>query len=66
MNDLTLYINTSDRTCPILEPYSHLFTKYWGPEQRVIVNGFNPPEFDLPPNFTFNSMAPEQIGGADG
>lgn len=66
MNDLTLYINTSDKTSPILKPYSHLFTKYWGSDQKVVVNGFNPPDFDLPVNFTFNSMASEQIGGANG
>lgn len=47
---------TSDKYLHVLRPYSYLFNKYWGADQPVLVAGFTPPSFDLPPNFTFHSI----------
>ena len=47
---------TSDNYLPALGPFSYLFTKHWGREQPVVVAGFSPPGFALPPNFTFHSI----------
>jgi len=41
-----------------------LFNKYWSEHQQVVFLGFSEPKFELPDNFSFVSMAPEQIGGA--
>ena len=48
----------------ILEIYFYLFEKFWGSEQKVVILGFKQPDFELPKNFTFVSLADKQEGGA--
>ncbi len=47
-------------SCPkyysILPAYAHQFIKYWGQDQEVVVLGFEPLPFVLPPNFGFLSL----------
>lgn len=62
----TIYIPICDETLWILKPYAHLFNKYWGEEYNVVILGFQKPEFELPRNFKFVSMAERQGNGADG
>lgn len=47
---------TSDKYLPAVRPYSYLFNRHWSKEQPVLVAGFTPPDFDLPPNFSFHSI----------
>jgi hypothetical protein len=49
---------TSDKYLHALRPYAWLFQKYWGTSQEVLVAGFTPPDFELPPNFSFHSIGP--------
>ena len=47
-----------------LKIYSFLFEKFWGNEQEVVVMGFEKPDFELPQNFEFVSLAEKQEGGS--
>tara|TARA_Y100000592_G_scaffold30536_2_gene48619 strand:+ start:24128 stop:25903 length:1776 start_codon:yes stop_codon:yes gene_type:complete len=60
----TIFIPICDQNLWILKIYSHLFKKFWGDEQPVVVLGFGKPDFELPKNFTFVSLAEKQEGGA--
>lgn len=51
-----VYVFTSDKYLYTLKSFAHLFNKYWDEDQRVIVGGFTPPDFDLPSNFQFYSI----------
>jgi hypothetical protein len=51
-----ILLMTSDKYLDILKPSCHLINKYWQPNPEVIVAGFTPPAFDLPPNFHFLSI----------
>ena len=53
-----LYVLTSDSYLKALRPFSHLLNKYWQPNPPVIIGGFSPPDFELPPNFYFHSIGP--------
>lgn len=48
-----IYLTTSDRYLPALLPFAHQLNKYWQPPPPVIVGGFTPPDFELPPNWKF-------------
>lgn len=60
----TIFIPICDQNLWILKIYSYLFKKFWGVEQPVVVLGFGKPDFELPKNFTFVSLAEKQEGGA--
>jgi hypothetical protein len=60
----TIYIPICDQNLWILKVYFHLFRKFWGDDQKVVVLGFSEPDFDIPDNFTFVSLDNEQVGGA--
>jgi len=51
-----IHILTSDKYLEALLPFAWLLKKYWIPEPDVIVGGFTPPDFALPPNFHFHSI----------
>lgn len=51
-----VYVLTSDKYLHALRPFAYLFNRYWSINQRVIVGGFTPPDFELPPNFQFYSI----------
>tara|TARA_R100000008_G_C3583211_1_gene170098 strand:- start:509 stop:2302 length:1794 start_codon:yes stop_codon:yes gene_type:complete len=59
-----IFIPICDQNLWILKMFSHLFTKFWGNEYPVVIMGFGKPDFELPNNFTFVSMAKEQNGGS--
>ena len=59
-----IFIPICDQNLWILKIYAHLFKKFWGVEQPVVVLGFAKPDFQLPKNFTFVSLAEKQEGGA--
>lgn len=56
MNDIPVFVTTSDKYLPTLLPFSYLFNRHWGIDQKVIVGGFSKPSFELPQNFTFHSI----------
>ena len=60
-----IYIPICDQNIWILKIYSYLFKKFWGEEQEVVIMGFSPPDFELPKNFNFVSLAKKQEGGAN-
>ena len=60
----TIFSPICDENLWVLKPYIHLFKKFWSDEQKVVIMGFEEPDFELPDNFTFVSLAPEQKGGA--
>lgn len=54
--NLPVYVTTCDRYVNrALRPFAYLLNRYWNPTQPVVVIGFQPPPYDLPPNFTFYS-----------
>ena len=57
----TIYIPICDQNLWILKVYFHLFRKFWGDDQKVVVLGFSEPDFDIPDNFTFVSLDNEHI-----
>jgi len=59
----TIHIPICDENLWILKVYSHLFERFWGDEQKVVIMGFKNPDFDLPKNFHFISLAEKQEGG---
>ncbi len=63
---MKVYIPTCDSHLFVIEAFSYFFNKYWGDDFEVKVLGFSEPDFSLPDNFEFVSMAKEQIGGAQG
>ena len=60
----TIFIPICDQNLWILKIYFYLFEKFWGSEQEVVILGFTRPDFELPKNFTFVSLADKQEGGA--
>ena len=56
---MRVVVYTSDRYRWCLGPFQYLFNVYWSELQDVIVGGFKPPQFDLAPNVSFHSIAPD-------
>lgn len=54
--DAPIYVLTSDKYSDALRPFAWLLNRYWRPNPQVIVGGFTPPTFGLPPNFSFVSL----------
>lgn len=54
--DAPIYVLTSDKYLDALRPFAFLLNRYWQPNPQVIVGGFSPPGFGLPPNFRFVSL----------
>jgi len=52
---MRVLVFTCDPYYELLEGFSALFNRHWGPEQQVDVLGFTEPNFDLPSNFVFHS-----------
>jgi len=61
---MKVYVTTSDPNVFIVPTFAYLFNKYWDDSMEVKVLGFTPPNKELPKNFEFVSMAPEQKGAA--
>lgn len=60
MSNFKVYVMTCDKYLATLEPFAYFFNKYYSPDQEVIVCGFTPPSFPLPPNFSFWSIGREE------
>jgi hypothetical protein len=56
--DVPVIVLTSDQYLWALRGFSLLFNRYWGEHQPVQVFGFRAPDFELPSNFSFRSIAP--------
>jgi len=59
--DCPILIATSDGYLELLKPFSYLFNEFWSAKQPVTILGYKSPTFDLPSNFTFESLG-EQRG----
>lgn len=53
---MNVYVMTCDKYLSTVKGFAYLFNKYWYHEQPVTVLGFSQPTFDLPPNFSFQSL----------
>lgn len=53
-------LTTCDLYLPALRPMAWLMEKYWQPQPEVLVMGFKPPNFDLPPNWSFHSVGKQE------
>jgi len=60
MSPLRVFVITCDKYAWALKGFIHQFQKYWSELQPVVVAGYTPPAYDLPENFTFHSIAPEE------
>lgn len=57
---LRVFVITCDKYLWALQGFIQQFQKYWSELQPVVVAGYSAPEFDLPDNFEFHSIAPEE------
>jgi hypothetical protein len=53
---MRIFCLTSDNYISSVRAFACLFNKFWSSDQEVIVAGFEPPAFNLPPNFSFYSL----------
>jgi hypothetical protein len=60
MSEYKVILTTCDRYLPALKPMDWLMKKYWRPLPQVMVMGFGLPDFDLPDDWTFASMGPQE------
>jgi hypothetical protein len=63
MKEIRHIVPLCDETLETIKVTSYLFEKYW-PGHKIDFLGFKEPEFVLPDNHKFISLAPEQVGGA--
>lgn len=54
---MNIVVATSDKHNWCLRPFAHLFNKYWGPKYTVHIAGYTPPDFELPANYKFITIA---------
>ncbi len=57
--ELPVVVFVSDKYLWALGPFCYLFNTFWSSLQTVTVVGFSKPEFYLPGNFQFYSVAPQ-------
>jgi len=57
---MKVIVTTCDKYLWAIRPFAYLFNTYWSELQEVIVVGFKPPKFKLPPNFEFFSLGPSE------
>lgn len=53
---MRVFVLTSDKYIGAIRPFAFLFNRYWSEHQPVVVAGYSPPGFSLPPNFRFISV----------
>ena len=56
MNNYKIFVSTSNDYHRCLLPFAYLFNKFWSNKQEVVFLGYNKPNFNLPPNFSFKSL----------
>ena len=57
---IPIYVFTNDNHLHLLRGFFHLFNQYYDTLIVVTVVGYSEPEFDLPKNFVFHSLGPQQ------
>ncbi|NPU89986.1 MAG: hypothetical protein HPY87_08940 [Fervidobacterium sp.] len=57
---MDIIVSVSDKYLWALKPFCYLFNKYWDNRQKVFIIGYKKPDFVLPDNFIFYSIAYEQ------
>ena len=55
---LRVFVITCDKYLWVLKGFVHQFQKHWSTLQPVVVAGYTAPDWDLPDNFSFHSIAP--------
>lgn len=60
--NLRVFVMTCDRYLWALKGFIHQFQKYWSTMQPVVIAGYALPDFTMPPNFVFRSIAPKDYG----
>jgi hypothetical protein len=60
MDKIDVIVSVSDLHLWCMKPFAFLFNKYWDEKQHVIVAGYKRPDFELPSNFDFYSIADPQ------
>ena len=55
-----ILLTTSDKYIHAVRPFAWLLKKYWPGHPDVIVGGFSPPSFELPPGFSFISLGDQE------
>ena len=56
MEKINIYCTTSDNYHHALKVFCYTFNKFWGEDWNVTVLGYSTPKFDLPNNFSFESL----------
>lgn len=56
IDQTSIVVLTNDKHLWLLRPFAYLFNQFWG--AAVTVAGYGRPEFELPDNFSFVSIAP--------
>jgi len=51
-----ILVVTSDKYINAIRPLGYLLNRYWPEYPEVVVGGFTPPNFTLPPKFRFHSI----------
>lgn len=57
MHNLRVFVEVSDRYNWCLPIFAYLFNSYWSELQPVVIFGYSRPNFALPHNFQFHSIA---------
>jgi len=60
VKEYKILVTTCDKYIHAVKPYAWLLKKYWPEHPEVIVGGFEPPSFKMPPGFTFMSLGKEE------
>jgi hypothetical protein len=60
MPNYKILVLTSDNYSWAILPYAWLLKKYWPDHPEVIVGGFTPPNFTIPPGFSFLSLGAQR------
>jgi hypothetical protein len=53
---MNVYVTTSDWYNSLIPAFAHLFNKFWSPDQPVTILGYTDPGFEMPANFSFESL----------
>jgi hypothetical protein len=61
MDNLNIYISTSDNYHHCLQPFAYLFNKFWSGDKKVTFLGYKEPNVILPKNFDFISLGTQNI-----
>ena len=60
VEDINVYVFTSNNYLHVLKPFCYLFNKFWSPQQKVKIVGFEGPTWRMPDNFEFISLGKQR------